>query len=521
MKCTIGIDFGTQSARAVLVSVETGEVLRRVVAEYAHPLTDDCLVDGADYDDALLRLMQGIAEDVNSCDIVGVGVDATSLTLVPIAKDGRLVSEITDAPMGRVKLWKRHDADAYARHALELAREYGEDFFEYSGNTVSSEWAIPKILETKLEAPDVYALTDMTLDLSDYLVYRLTGNITRSATTFSYKCHWVKGKGFPGDDYMNALAPGFAAEYAHLMRGDIMVPGDCAGMLTGKWRDILGAKGDVAVAAGQPDGNTPPVGLGAVRDGDVTVVLGTSSVLMLQSGNECTHEGLVGIAPDGAVPGRMCLECSSNCAGDMLNWFVENMATEKDAAEAREKGISIHELMTSRIRQPWSNRLIALDWWNGSRCLPNDMHMAGTLIGMRLETRSEDVYLALMQSMATDMRAMLELCCKNGGEARMIRAGGGMVKKNPTLMQQFADIFGRTIYATTNEEAGALGSAILGAVAAGEYSSCEAACDSMAVSGYVRYDPDMEHREEYEKLYERCNKARQTVAKLQQELWDM
>ena len=519
MKCTIGIDFGTQSARAVLVSVESGEVLRRVVAEYAHPLNADCLVDGADYDDALMRLMQGIAEDENSGEIVGIGVDATSLTLVPVAKDGRLVSEITDAPLAKVKLWKRHNADAYARRALELAKEYGEEFYKYSGDTVSSEWAIPKILETKIEAPDVYALTDLMIDLSDYLVYRLTGNITRSATTFSYKCHWIKGKGFPGDDYMNALAPGFADEYAYLMRGDIMVPGECAGMLTDEWKAVLGAKADVAVAAGQPDGNTPPVGLGAVKDGDVTVVLGTSSVLMMQSANECTYEGLVGLAPDGAVPGKLCLECSSNCAGDMLNWFVENMTTEEDAKQAREKGISVHELMVSRIKQPWNNKLIALDWWNGSRCLPNDMHMTGTIMGMRLETRSEDIYLALMQSMATDMRAMLELCCKNGGTARRIRAGGGMVKKNPLLVQQFADIFGMPIYATTNDEAGALGSAILGAVAAGQYDTCEAACDKMAVGGFKRYDPDAEHRDEYEKLFERCHKARVTVAQLQRELY--
>ena len=521
MKCTVGIDFGTQSARAVLVSVETGETLHRVVAEYEHPLTADCLADGADYDKALMELMKGISEDPNSAEIVGIGVDATSLTLVPLAKDGSLLSSHTDAPLARVKLWKRHDADKYAIRALQLAKEYGEDFFVYSGNTVSSEWAIPKILETKMEAPEVYAMTDLTIDLSDYLVYRLTGNITRSATTFSYKCHWIKGKGFPGDDYMNALAPGFADEYKRLMRGDIMVPGEVAGMLTDEWRKILGAASQVTVAAGQPDGNTPPVGLGAVGEGDVTIVLGTSSVLMMQSSHDCAPDGLVGLAPDGAVPGMLCLECSSNCAGDMLNWFVENMVPEKDMAEAREKGISAHQLMVSRIEKPWENRLIALDWWNGSRCLPNDMHMAGTLIGMRLETRPEDIYLAMLQSMATDMRDMLELCCRNGASVGRIRAGGGMVGKNPLLMQQFADIFGRIIYATTNGETGALGSAIMGAVAAGVYANFEEACEKMAVGSFKRYDPDEAHCDDYEKLYARCHKARIEVARLQQELWEM
>ena len=520
MKCTIGIDFGTQSARAVLVNTATGETLHRVVAEYAHPLAPDCLVDGADYDDALLRLMQGISENENSKNIVGIGVDATSLTLLPLAADGSLLSAKTDAPLAKAKLWKRHDADKYARWALELAREMGENFTDYSGNTVSSEWAIPKILETRMEAPEVYAMTDIALDLCDYLVYRLTGNITRSATTFSYKCHWVKGKGFPGDDYMNALAPGFAGEYKHLMRGDIMMPGESAGMLTEEWRNILGAENPVAVAAGQPDGNTPPVGLGAVGEGDVTIVLGTSSVLMMQSSNECSPEGLVGLAPDGAVPGMMCLECSSNCAGDMLNWFVENMVPETDVAEARSRGISVHELMISRIKNPWENRLVALDWWNGSRCLPNDMHMAGTLIGMRLETRAHDIYLAMLQSMAVNMRAMLELCMRNGASLGRIRAGGGMVKKNPLLMQQFADIFGMEIYATTNDEAGALGSAILGAVAAGEFDSFEAACAHMAVDSFKLYKPDMERRDQYEKLFKRCNKVRTTVAGLQQDIWE-
>ena len=518
MKCSIGIDYGTQSARAILVNIETGEVLEHAVAEYTHPLSEDCLVDGADYDDALLRLMQAIAKNPNSRHVVGVAVDATTLTLVPLAQNGRLLSEVMDDPLAKVKLWCRHSAAAYADRALKLARDRGESFIHYTGDTISSEWMLPKLLETYYEAPAVFKQMDIAFDLCDYLTFRLTGNITRSAASLSYKCSWLKAAGFPSTDYLDALAPGFGAAYEYRMRGEIMVPGQRAGLLTDKWRSILGVEAPVAVAVGQPDGNTPSVGLGAIREGDVTIVLGTSSVLMMQVKEGCTPDGLLGIAPDGVVPGLTAMECGSNCAGEMLNWFVQNMLTAEDAEIAARQGISAHELLASRVSNPWNNRLIALDWWNGSRCAPCDLSLSGTLIGMRLDTRSHDIYLALLQSMATGMRDMLALCCQNGGRAGRIYAGGGIVKKNPLLMQQFANILGMPIAATTNSETGALGSAILAAVAAGEYPTPEEACDKMAVQDFLYYEPDMTHREDYKQLYERSHRARQVVAQLQHEL---
>lgn len=515
MKCTIGLDFGTQSARGVLVDADSGSIIQTAVAEYAHALTEDCLVDGEDYDMALEKLLTELG---NGREIAGIAVDATALTLVPVARDGRLLSaNMPDEPHARVKLWKRHTAQKYADMALETARKHGEGFLRNTGDTISCEWTIPKLLETRYEAPDVWENMGIALDLCDYLTWRLTGNVTRSAASMCYKSCWTYENGFPSEGFLDALAPGFAGDYKRLMRGEILPPGEKAGELLNEWKEKLGIAGKAAVAAGQPDGNTPPVAMGAVHDGDVSLTIGTSMVMLVNSAGDAAMDGLIGAAPGGIVPGLTALECGQNCTGELLGWYVENMLPYAYVREAEAWGISAHELLAEKICVPWENRVVATNWLNGSRCAPSDMELTGAFSGITLDTRPEDIYLALVQSLAVSTREMLDMCRTNGAEIKRIYAAGGVARKSPMLMQQFADICGMEICVTGSGEASAYGSAVLAAVAAGIYKDIPAACDVMCRDGMTMYVPDGEHREEYEALYARCRRIRTRMAEMQHE----
>lgn len=521
MGLMIGVDFGTQSARAVLMCAQTGEMLAQAEAHYAHPLMESALVYGEDYDKALEELLMQLCTHPRRAEIAGICVDATSPTIVPLAADGQLLSAHLNSevhPLALVKLWKRHSAQAQAERALALAREMNEPFLKQTGDTVSSEWTLPKLLETCEDDPAAFEKMDLAMDLCDYLTLRLTGRVTRAISSLSFKSQWSQETGFPSAAYLDALHPGFARRYAHLLRGDVLLPGQAAGELSDAWKARLGLSQRVVVAGGQQDGFTPPVALGAVEDGSAALVLGTSTVIMLQSGTPCTVEGLCGVVRSGAVPGLYSIEGGQNCTGDMLGWYMAHMLPEDCAREASERGISAHTLLSQRAVRPWENRLIAIDWWNGSRSAPCDLTLSGLVMGMTLASRPEDIYLAMLQGMAVGTRETIEQCRRNGATFTAIRATGGVAKKNPLLMQQYADILGMPIDVADIEQGGAQGAAILAAVAAGEHATIAAACSAMSAKQFKRYVPDEAHRAEYERLYHRAAKARIRIAALEREL---
>lgn len=521
MALMIGVDFGTQSARAVLMCAKTGEMLAQAEAHYAHPLTESALVYGEDYDKALHELLTQLCAHPRRAEIAGICVDATSPTIVPLCADGQLLSAHFDSaihPLSLVKLWKRHTAQAQADRALALAQEMNEPFLAQTGDTVSSEWTLPKLLETCEEDPEAFEKMDLAMDLCDYLTFRLTGNVTRAISSLSFKSQWSQETGFPSDAYLNALHPGFAQRYAHLMRGKVLLPGQEAGELSDAWKEKLGLSQRVHVAGGQQDGFTPPVALGAVEDGSAALVLGTSTVIMLQSGTSCTVDGLCGVVRSGTVPGLYSIEGGQNCTGDMLGWYMANMLPQRCAQEADAAGISAHTLLSGRAMRPWENKLIAIDWWNGSRSAPCDLTLSGLLMGMTLSARPEDIYLSMLQGMAVGTRETIEQCRRNGATFTTIRATGGVAKKNPLLMQQYADILGMPIDVADIEQGGAQGAAILAAVASGEHDTILSACHAMSAKQFTRYTPDMAHRMEYERLYRRAAKSRAAIAALEREL---
>ena len=506
MKTVIGIDFGTQSARAILVDSANGEVLCSHSVEYKHGVPEDSLVPIEDYDSALMKLLEAVTADGYAESVAAVCVDATSLTLVPLDKNGIALgrrAEFANRPNAQVKLWKRHTAQKQATEALELAKSMNEPFLGRTGGNVSSEWVIPKLLETRDEDPEVYGEMDIAADLCDYLTYLLCGKMVRSINAMCFKSMWAEDLGFPSDEFLNGLREGFAEEYKYLLRGDVKYTGDAAGYMKKELCERFGFKDDVVVAAGLVDGFTSLVTLGAMRNGEAAMVVGTSNVLTVQTDELCDIYGICGIARHGIVKGICSAESGQNCTGDMLGWFMENMLPAKERDEAERKGISPHDLMLQKISEPWKNRVVAVDMWNGSRNVPCDLELRGMFAGMSLETKPQDIYLALLQAIVCGARVQIEEFAKYGIKIERVVATGGIALKNPLLMQQYSDILGMPIEVGVIKEGPAMGTAMFAAVAAGIYNNPMEAYEHMGTVDFVTYHPDVAHKAEYEEIYRR------------------
>lgn len=510
MKTVIGLDYGTQAARGVLVDAESGQVLASHSFRYPHGNTVEGLACLEDYEQALGELLFAVTPPEYRKTVEGICVDATSLTLVCVDQDGRALSrlpELSDRPHAQVKLWKYHQAEPYAREALSLARKLGEPFLERTGGSISSEWTMPKLLEIRDGDPLCYERMDYALDLCEYLTFRLTGRVVRSMGSMCYKGLWSQELGFPSGGFLNGLRPGFSGEYRRRLRGPVLRPGERAGNLKPELCYRFGLKESVAVATGLLDGHTALAALGAVKPGDAALVVGTSNVLTIQSSALHRVEGICGVALDGQVPGLYGIDAGQSGTGDMLEWFVRLLGGRVQE-EAGQRGISSHQVLTEQIRRPWENPVTAVDWWNGSRNVPCDLGLRGILAGLSLDTGPEEIYLALLQAMACGTREILEACKKQGVVVKRMLAAGGITGKNPLLMQEYANLLNGPVLVGKVEEGPALGSALFAAVAAGIYGTAAEAYGHMGVREFVRYEPDPEHREAYEALYWRNHRLR-------------
>lgn len=511
MSVVIGLDYGTQSARGVLVEAATGRVLRVAAIRYAQEALPENLASADEYIRVLHRLLKQLTPDEYKDSLAGICVDATSLTLVPVTAGGKAVSQLAeyrDRFHAQIKLWKYHGAQKQAKSALELAQSLGEPFLGRTGGTISGEWMLPKLLEVRDEDPQVYAQIDRAMDLCEFLTFYLTGNPVRSVGSLSYKCAWADDIGFPSAAYLDGLRSGFSEEYRHLLRGKVLRAGDAAGSLRPELCRELGLSGNVTVAAGALDGHTAPAALGALQAGDAALVIGTSNVLAIQTQRLHEIEGICGIAKDGLTAGLYGIDSGQSGTGDMLDWFTKTAAAPCAAKQAQQEGIPLHEVLARAVDRPWENKITALDWWNGSRNMPCDLDLRGMLCGMSLDTKPHEIYLALLQAIVCGTREIIDACRQSGIAVNRVLASGGAAVKNPLLMQEYANILKTPVYVGEMEEGPALGAAVLAAVAAGIYPTAADAHRHMGVQSFVCYRPDRAHETEYENLFQRNHALR-------------
>lgn len=519
-KYSIGIDFGTLSARALIADVDDGAIIGNAeIFEYPNGvMTELCgsaLPDGyalqhpQDYISALDSLIPTLIKDnaINPDDIIGIGIDFTACTVLPLDKNGvPLCFDPTFEcdPHAYAKLWKHQGANKYADRIEKIAAKYG-DTLKITGGVLSGEFMIPKLYETYVESPAVYSAAEKFINAGDFIASMLVGKYVHSASFATIKEHFdnVSGAEHPPREFFAEIDSGFSGVLDKLGT-KIDAVGDSCGSLTPEWAERLGLGIHTQIAVPVIDAHAS-FGAVGIEDGRAVAVLGTSAVFAALSSQKCYIFGIHSHGYEATSGGLMTFEAGIRAMGDLYAWFVENCVPAEYERRAAESKMSIHAYLRSLAekKQVGESGLIALDWWNGNRSvIPNDK-LSGMIVGMRLSTRPEDIYRALIESTAFELRRISESYTSHGIGINSLVATGGIAAKDPMLMQILCDVMGRRIDCLTHANATALGAAIWGATAAGAYLDLKTASAKMKLPITRTYTPINENVKAYDALYRR------------------
>ena len=526
-KVALGIDFGTESGRALLVDVTDGHEVATAVFDYENGVIDEALpVEGEpvrldpewalqDPEDYLKALKVAVpaalkAGGVDPDDVIGIGIDFTSCTMLPTTADGTplcMLPEFHRTPNAWVKLWKHHASQPEADRINEVARARQEPWLARYGGKISAEWFFSKVLQILDESPEVYEAADVLIEGGDWLVWQLVGEQRRNASTTGYKAMWSRKDGFPSPDFFAALDPRMRNVIAEKMTEDIYPIGAKAGGLTERAAGWMGLRPGTPVAVANMDAHVSVPGSSVTGPGRMVMIMGTSTCHILLGESEQPVEGICGVVHEGVVPGMYGYEAGQSGVGDIFGWFVDHAVPPEYHEDADRRGISVHKLLEEKAagQKPGEHGLLALDWWNGNRSVLVDGDLSGLLIGATLSTRAEDIYRALIEATAYGTRVIIEAFEENGIAINEIVASGGLPERNPMMMQIYADVTGRAFKMAGSNLAGALGSAMFGAVVAGAaqggYDTIqEAALKMTRLKGRV-YEPISDNQAVYDLLY--------------------
>jgi L-ribulokinase len=448
-KYAIGVDFGTLSGRAVIVNVADGKELATAVYTYANGVIDEylpgtdiglepdwALQDPNDYVEVFKTAIPAVLQEsgVDPADVIGVGIDFTACTMLPTQADGTplcLLPEWRDNPHAWVKLWKHHAAQPEANrlNAIARAQGFGHILDRYGGK-ISSEWFFPKVWQILDEAPEVYAAADRLIEGADWVVWQLTGVETRNSCTAGYKAMWSKTEGFPPNAFFKALDPRLENVVDEKMMRDISPLGARAGGLTEGAASWTGLRPGTAVAVANVDAHVAVPAATVTETGRMVMIMGTSICHMVIGETEEIVPGMCGVVMDGILPDLPGFEAGQSCVGDHFQWFTETCVPESYEQEARDRAISIHQLLEEKAaaQKPGESGLLALDWWNGNRSVLVDVDLTGMMLGMTLLTKPEEIYRALIEATAYGTRLIIEIgalgSAMHGAVAAGAAAGG-------------------------------------------------------------------------------------------------
>lgn len=519
-KYVIGLDYGTLSARALLVDLATGQELADAEFIYPHAVmgqkdfpascldADAALQDPQDYLDALSYTLRAVLEKsgVAPADVLGIGLDFTAATVLPVDSNGIPLcfrEEYRDDPHAYVKLWKHHSAQPEADEMTAAAIARKEPWLENFGGKLSSEWTFPKIWETLRKAPEVYADAARFLEAADWMAWMLTGKETRNSCCAGFKMQWDREKGYPSNEYFASLDPRMGDLIGTKVPEAVIPTGTKAGEISESGSRLTGLLPGTAVAAPIIDGHAGIPGAGVVSPGKMMLILGTSASNFVLDPLERKVPGICGCVSDGVIPGYYAYEAGQCCVGDAFGWFVENCVPEKYTAEAKARNISLFDLLNEKASalQVGENHLVVLDWWNGNRTPYVDYDLTGMILGLTLKTRPEDIYRAFIEATAFGCRAIMERYTEHGIPIEEVYASGGICRRNPFLMQLYADILGIRIRICSSSQATARGSAVFAAAACGYYKDLESSTAVLADKCEVCYTPNPENTRRYLPLY--------------------
>jgi len=526
-KYTMGIDFGSLSARAVLVDIKNGLVAGEYVSAYAHgvldsflPATREPLPPASalqlpdDYLAALSESVKGVLSltNVPNEDIIGIAVDFTSCTLLAVDENAEPLCN-KEAFRGNIhayaKMWKQHTAFAEAEEITRVAAERGESFLKRYGSKILSEWAMPKILETLRKAPDVYAAAYRFIEAGDWINAKLTGKMTMNYCMAGLKFLWSPTDGYPDETYFEAVDPALKHVVSEKLvpESEIYPLDACIGVISEEGAKLTGLRQGTPVAPARIDAHTAASAVGANSPGRLLMAIGTGMGMTLLSKKEIFYDGMCGVSFGAVIPQYYGYEAGLSGCGDIFDWCARtcsNAALEKQAADSKVPVIQILTEKAAKLRAGESG-LLAVDWWNGNRSVLADTDLSGMLFGMTLQTQPEEIFRAILEATGFSARMVVDSFIENGINVDVIYAVGGIAQKNILLMQIFADIMNREIIVPDVEQACAVGSAIFAAVAAGSvrggYDTLDEAIEVMRCTTGIHYHPVPENVKQYEILF--------------------
>jgi len=519
---SIGVDYGTNSVRALVVDTADGRELASYV--YGFPSgKDGILLDPRDPNlarqnpaDYIKGFYEAVGRAVRAArrvrgfdarNVVGIGVDTTGSTPIPVDKNGTplaLLPKFRKQLAAYAWLWKDHTGHAEAAAITETARKAGVPYLAKCGGTYSSEWFWSKIWHCQRSAPAIFKAAYSWVEHADYIPAWLTGNtdpraMKRGICSAGHKAMYSDAwGGLPSKAFLRKLSPELAKLRDRLY--DRAVPSDqVAGHLVPAIARRVGLPAGIAVAVGAFDAHMGAVGSG-IKPGTLVKIIGTSTCDMLVAplGRKLRDvQGICGIVPGSIVPGMYGLEAGQSAVGDIFNWFVDAI---RPAAFSRG---DIHANLTAAAAAlaPGESGLVALDWNNGNRTILVDPLLTGLLVGQTLHTTAPEIYRALIEATAFGALTIIKRFEEYGVKVREVVNCGGIAEKNAVLMQIYADILNRPMKVSRSAQTCALGAAIFGAVAGGVHKTTEAAQRRMTGVKAKVYRPHPENARVYAELY--------------------
>lgn len=455
----IGLDYGSESARGVLVDADSGRVVDSLTHAYRHGVMSASLPSGEtlargwalqvapDYTEAAEVILGHLGRGRH---VLGIGIGFTASSPLPCKADGTPLSTILPHnPHAYVKLWKHQAAQPWANRI----NARGGDYLANCGGRLSGEWLLAKAAQIADESPEAWNECERFIEAGDWLVWQLTGHEARSESFAAYKAHYRRKHGYPQD---------IVAGLTERLRDPLPI-GSPAGPLDPAWCAKSGILGEPAVAVAIIDSHVAMPALGAVDSGALMGALGTSAVfLLLDKLARPLPRGVEGTAYSAAIPGAWCHEAGQASFGDLLAWFVNAFPRSGNARD----DFAYYD-KAAALMSPGAGQLLALDWWNGCRVPFGDAALSGLLVGLNMRTTAVDIYRALMESICFGARAIVDLLASSGSPIERIVLTGGLAQKNDLLVQMLADVLGCALQIPQMTHPTAIGAAIHGAVAAG------------------------------------------------------
>jgi len=537
-RLALGLDFGTESVRALLVDLN-GKERGSAAVRYPHsqitqklPGTNESLPPDfalqhpQDWIDASAKAVKQ-AMKIAKADagaVVGIGVDFTSCTMLPALRDGTPLCQLDKFAGEKYawpKLWKHHGAKKQTDHINAIAAKRKEAWLDRYGRIIGLEWFFPKVLETLDNAPAVYNAAEVWLEAGDWYVWQLVGatdadSLPRSTCQAGYKAMWNSATGYPSEAFFKAVNPKMQHVVRDKMPGRMLAPGEVAGELCAPIAKKMGLTAGIPVSAAIIDAHAGVPGAGVGEPSTLVMVMGTSSCHMLNARVEQLIPGVAGVVEGGILPGYFGYETGQAAVGDAFDW-LRRMAGHKNFDKFNDVAGKL---------PPGADGVLCMDWFNGCRTPLMDGSLRGAFTGMTLAHDATHLYRALLEASGFGVRWIVDLLRDGGVPVRRFVATGGLPHHNPLLVQIYADVLGERIIVHPSKQGPALGAAILGAVAAGKratgFASVSMAVNAMAKAKADHPDksrrpvivrPNRKAKKIYDNVYERYRALADEVAK--------